>query len=348
MTERIIRPERHVPEDELHAYCDQALSRSQCAEIETHLSHCELCQAQRAAVAAFRDQTTALLAQLSPRAVITPPPFQVMLDHRSRQLQFAMWRVRFQRAAWWAAGIAAATGFGWLGRTVLDPHRTLPSAPIAEASAPVTKPAGEVVAITPREGGGADLESAAPAPVQEPEPAPSPGAGGRRASGPSATAASHQLVSFVSDLGPVTRESTPAPAPEAREERSSPFNRIWRMLPWEDALRVAGGGLPFIEGMTVVGVLMRPGAAGERPTVIVAQQDSHGEVIQSIEGPADLVDDVLRRQPPDIHISEAIRTPPDYVELPGGELRRTNRVLTITGRLPMDSLNMLVRMAMIR
>ena len=26
---------RHIPEDELHAYLDQGLSRSQCVEIET-------------------------------------------------------------------------------------------------------------------------------------------------------------------------------------------------------------------------------------------------------------------------------------------------------------------------
>ena len=31
---------RHIPEDELHAYLDQALSRSQCVEIESHLAAC--------------------------------------------------------------------------------------------------------------------------------------------------------------------------------------------------------------------------------------------------------------------------------------------------------------------
>ncbi len=122
MTEWITRSERHVPEEELHAYFDQALSRSQCAEIETHLSHCARCQAQRAEVALLRDRTTALLARLSPQPVIVPPSFQALLERRSRQLRFAMWRVRFERAGLWAAGIAAATGLGWLGRTMLDPH----------------------------------------------------------------------------------------------------------------------------------------------------------------------------------------------------------------------------------
>ena len=37
---------RHIPEDELHAYLDQGLSRSQCVEIESHLAACASCQAR--------------------------------------------------------------------------------------------------------------------------------------------------------------------------------------------------------------------------------------------------------------------------------------------------------------
>ena len=36
---------RHIPEDELHAYLDQGLSRSQCVEIESHLAGCSSCRA---------------------------------------------------------------------------------------------------------------------------------------------------------------------------------------------------------------------------------------------------------------------------------------------------------------
>ena len=56
---------RHIPEDELHAYLDQALSRSQCVEIESHLARCPACQAERDAIAALRDRTTGLLALLT-------------------------------------------------------------------------------------------------------------------------------------------------------------------------------------------------------------------------------------------------------------------------------------------
>ena len=345
MTEWITRPERHVPDEELHAYFDQALSRSQCAEIETHLSHCAQCQAQRALVAALRDQTTALLARLAPYPVITPPPFQVLLERRSRQLQFAMWRARFKRAGLWAAGIAAATGIGWVARTALDPHRTLPSAPIAEASAPVKKPAPQVVAVEPQDSA-VDLEHALPAPIAEPEPDPAPTV--RRNSGPSATPPSIRLASALSELGTVTREAAPPPETRAETGGPDPFRRIWRVVQWEDALRLAGSGLPFIEGMPVVGVLLRPGSRGERPTVIVAQQDAYGEVIQSIEGPVERVEDILKRQPADVHVSETTRTAPDYVDEPGGGVRRTLRILAIAGRLSVDSLNALARLATIR
>ncbi len=113
-------------------------------------------------------------------------------------------------------------------------------------------------------------------------------------------------------------------------------------------MRTLAGGLPYIEGLTVVGIQMRPGRRGERPTVIVTQQDQSGELIHVIEGPVDQVEEVIRRQPGDVHRSESTRTPHDYVDDPAGGLRRTLRVLTLTGKLPVDSLNALVRLATIR
>ena len=61
-------PMRHIPEDELHAYLDQALSRTQCVEIESHLAECPSCRGMRDGIAALRDRTTALLAKLAPPA----------------------------------------------------------------------------------------------------------------------------------------------------------------------------------------------------------------------------------------------------------------------------------------
>ena len=66
---------RHIPEDELHAYLDQGLSRSQCVEIESHLAVCSSCRATRDGIAALRDRTTALLATLAPPRRF-PPAFE--------------------------------------------------------------------------------------------------------------------------------------------------------------------------------------------------------------------------------------------------------------------------------
>src|ERR1044072_6865190 len=65
------RAVRHVPEDELHAYLDQALSRSQCVEIETHLSACARCRHGRGDIAAPRDRRPPAPAP-APRPC--PPP----------------------------------------------------------------------------------------------------------------------------------------------------------------------------------------------------------------------------------------------------------------------------------
>lgn len=330
---------RHVPEDELHAYLDQALSRSQCVEIETHLAACGHCRDARDSVAAMRDRTTALLGRLQPRPLIVPPPFEALVRRPGRFGLSVVWERRLRRAGLWAASVVGAVALGWGARSVLDPHRVSlavappAAAPVVTASAPQ---------VTPNE-----LEQAAiPAPIQE-HPAryvPARPATDRR---PSRVipAPSFQLASAVlSSHETLIKEATPATTPETR----SPFDRIWRAVSWEEALKVVGSGLPYIEGMPVVGVLLQPGAAGERPMVIVAQQDAGGEVIQSIEGPVAKVNDLLQRQTaPDIHSSEPARTPPDYVDGAGG-VRRALRILTVTGRLSSDSLNALARVATIR
>ena len=342
MTEWITRPERHIPEDELHAYLDQALSRSQCAEIETHLSACKLCQARRAAVAALRDRTTALLSGLSPRPVIVPPAYQVLRERQSRRLALAVWRGRLQRSGLWAAAVVAAVGAGWIARSVLDPHRVA-VAPPSLAEAPVTPvaPAPTPVDAT------AELErQATPAPIPERR---LPVLVSRQATNRSAhgvvPAPRLQLASLVTPVASTSADTRLA----ARPTGNDPFDRVWRVVQWEEALQLAGSSLPFIEGLPVMGVLLQPGAAGERPTVIVAQQDQSGEVIQSIEGPVAKVNELLQRQAtPDMHTSAPARTPPDYLERAGGGMRRSLRILTVTGRLPVDSLNALARVATMR
>ena len=327
---------RHIPEDELHAYLDQALSRSQCVEIETHLAECGGCRDGRDAIAALRDRTTALLGTLTPRRLIVRPPLALLAERKGRSAALrARWQDSVKRAGLWAAGVAAAVGAGWVARTVLDPHRNQP-APVA-ASVAATP-----VAVEPP----LDLPPAQSIPIP-PQPTRTlvtrSVAHNRDGVVP---APSLQLASLVLPSHSLIPAETSSSA--AAEDSHSPFERIWRVVSWEEALQLAGSGLPYIEGMPVVGVLVQPGAPGERPTVIVAQQYVGGDVIQSMEGPVAKVNELLQRQSaPDIHASEPARTPPDYVDGPAG-VHRSLRILAVTGRLAVDSLNALARSATIR
>lgn len=121
---------RHIPEEELHAYLDQALSRSQAVEIESHLAHCVGCRSARDDIALLRDRTTALLARLGP-GTIPLPPYDVI---RRRAVVAAERRRAFLRHAAWAASVVVALGLGWAAR------EHLASPPLAAVATAVTPP----------------------------------------------------------------------------------------------------------------------------------------------------------------------------------------------------------------
>ena len=125
----------HIPEDELHAYLDQALSRSQCVEIESHLASCFRCQTLRDGIAALRDRTTALLTVLAP-PITLPPGIETI---RARARGVAHGRQRNIRAGIWAASLLAALGLGWTANRWLDSEeasgRDLASVPRPDTAA---------------------------------------------------------------------------------------------------------------------------------------------------------------------------------------------------------------------
>src|SRR5919202_534093 len=106
---------RHIPEEELHAYLDQAPSRSQCVEIESHLAVCPSCQSARDGIAALRDRTTALLAKLAPPRGF-PPAFESL--RRRAALEVSARRRRIQLVAW-VASLVLAVGLGWTANYLL-------------------------------------------------------------------------------------------------------------------------------------------------------------------------------------------------------------------------------------
>ena len=157
---------RHIPEDELHAYLDQGLSRSQCVEIESHLAGCSSCRANRDGIAAMRDRTTALLAKLSP-----PRRFAPLFDTlQAEALKRVSTRRRRVRAGAWAASLVAAVGLGWGASDLVNP------APSAVADR--TAAAVPTVTIAPVE-----VAPAEHLPVDRPVPAVRQGAGDSRRHG---------------------------------------------------------------------------------------------------------------------------------------------------------------------
>jgi hypothetical protein len=284
---------RHIPDDELHAYLDQALSRSQAVEIERHLARCATCQAGRDAIAALRDRTTDILAGLGTPPRIVPPPYATLV---ARQGSLRGRRGRWAGRALLAAGLAGVLVAG---------HGAWPPAP-NDAGGP---PAQPEVAALPQ----------APAPSRESvAPLPSAAAAAsRRVATPRPPAASPQLVrraaaseaqgDGIADLietdpgtyfAGVAAEPAPAQAPAAgwNEESSvsvAPVGNqdpglrgLWRTITPDRG--TATGGLPLVPGFAVVRMRVQPGDGGAE-VVAVDQQLDTGELIRTISGPAQRV-----------------------------------------------------------
>ena len=69
MANSVVRP--HIPEEELHAYCDGELSATQRVEIAEHLLGCLICHSQHAMVEAVRLRATTLLSIAVPLNIRT-------------------------------------------------------------------------------------------------------------------------------------------------------------------------------------------------------------------------------------------------------------------------------------
>jgi hypothetical protein len=279
---------RHIPEEELHSYLDQALSRSQCVEIESHLARCAWCRDSRDNIAALRDRTTALLSTLTPVRHRIPPSWE------SLSLQAAaargIRRSRVARGALWAASIAAAIGLGWGGLELLQQAPVTRSAqaasPVSRDSAPVQQlavqlaPAREVAA--PRAAPGPAASTSVPVRhVVEERSAPMDSDSGASLYSPSEPVGSRLSAGGLpsGDLGLID-------------------GGMWRTLSWDNARRERGESVPRIRGLPVVEVQVAAASRDStgQPTMIVAQQLRSGQLIHTIEGPATDVTRLLASQ----------------------------------------------------
>jgi hypothetical protein len=315
---------RHIPEEELHAYLDQALSRSQCVEIESHLAACPSCQAARDGIAALRDRTTALLAKLAPPRG-GPPAFESL---RRRAAMEASIRRRHIHVAAWAASVVAAVGLGWTANYLLTPRTVTP---VSIARSTIATPS-----VTP---------AATPAilrPLRKSSPAPRPAV--RR---PTRTAPSESSkVSPPPVITPPLLELSSIDIPPAELE----LDGMWRTMSWDGAQAEAGDKLPHIGGLPVVQVQLQASEQGKQPLMVVAQQLSSGEVIRTIEGPTSDVSHLLAQRTmtdpdPAVAASDSSRSSgsaPDHTDRTMA-MHRGDRMLVITGALPSDSLLAMIR-----
>jgi putative zinc finger protein len=318
---------RHIPEDELHAYLDQGLSRSQCVEIESHLAACPSCQAARDGIAALRDRTTALLARLAPPRGF-PPQFDSL--RRRAALQASARRRRIHLAAW-AASLVAALGLGWTASSIMTER------PLVATT--VIQPPAVPAALTP----------AVTSTVHRPE-RPTRAATGRArqprtVTPPADTSAADTSPGVVA--APVLELSS-IDIPDT--EFDLELDGMWRTLSWDGAQAEAGDKLPHIDGLPVVEVRqLQAGKPGKGPLMVVAQQLASGEVIRTIEGPMNDVSHLLSRRAmtdPDSltagrDSSRSIR----FADHTGQTMamQRGDRMLVITGALPPDSLLAMIR-----
>jgi hypothetical protein len=331
---------RHIPEAELHAYLDQGLSRSQCVEIESHLAGCSSCRATRDGIAALRDRTTALLATLAPPRRF-PPVFDSLRELAEQRVHT---RRRRLRAGAWAASLVAALGLGWTASTLVGPGRATsvatgespppvqtvspaPSRSVASEASPAPRAAPETLAAVPVDSRRARGEAEGPA-----------RGAARRAREDSIRAAKLAVL----DLAPALElEPLDKGEPAAGEQ----FAGIWRTMSWDGAQSEAGESLPHIDGLPVLRVQVQANDQGKRPLMVVAQQLSSGQVIQTIEGPASDVSQLLSRRSTAATgngLSVTISDAP-----PAGDhamaMQRGDRMIAITGALPSDSLRAMIR-----
>jgi hypothetical protein len=320
----------HIPEEELHAYLDQALVRLRCVEIESHLAECTPCRETRDEIAALRDRTTAMLARLAPRRTTAPP----LADLRHRAALRASQRVRMRQRAAWAASIVLALGVGWGASSLvqLSSGPTLatrvPASQPAAADAPAQVPASETIQAVSE-----------PPAIQASEPAVSPQPvpvtrrpATRRLSRPADGARSGQLA----NVGGITKDG------------QLELGGVWRNLSWDGAKAQAGETLARIDGLPVTEVQTQTGDSGRRPVMVVAQQLASGEVVRTIEGPVSDVSALLGTRP---GAGEASDSAGAVAPAPAGRpglgstlaFRHGDRMFAVTGSLPSDSLRAMMR-----
>ena len=121
---------------------------------------------------------------------------------------------------------------------------------------------------------------------------------------------------------------------------------MWRTMSWDGAQDETGRSVPHIDGLPVLQVQVQAGEQSQRPLMVVAQQLASGQVIQTIEGPAADVSELLSRRGGPSADAQA-RGDRHRARRRGIDqamaMQLGDRMLAITGALPSDSLRAMIR-----
>ena len=339
---------RHIPEDELHGYLDQALSRSQCVEIECHLAGCIRCRHTRDQIAALRDRTTALLGELVSPISRRPTFAALMMQANARRMEHAGEAPHSRLMTTWsrrgaqAAGVALLIAVGWSARGFA------PAAPdsLGNGSAQLAAAVGldrfnagpPLLGSFLPTGSAAASQQAQPVASSQPDPGWEPDPIER---------AAPRRVAVAEEPGVATMALTVSSLDASGFSAEFPAAGVWRTVSWTEASALTGDLVPRIHGMPVVEIQILPLGKDERPLVMVVHQDPSGRIIRSLEGPAErlgeILSDVIARTNGAVHTSRPIRTTPDYIGGANGAPRRSIRVAAIAGTLDAAALDELAK-----
>ncbi len=351
MTNNSFVNKRHIPDEELHAYLDQALSRSQCVEIERHLAVCAPCREQRDDIAALRDRTTALLSTLAPPTIHTPP----FAELRQRYLERSARRQRIIRRSAWAASIVLALGFGWSARAFSPAGNQTGTAPeelqTAPAEVAVTTPAEPVASLPVSDHARQTDPASADTAKRNPPVAEEPAARATLASAAVPQPAPPAQDGFPSSLADRSLNEEPAlqlTSTSLTSQDELETDGVWRSLSWDGAMEQSvDDWVPRVDGLPVVDVQVKESAEEDsKPLMVVSQRLSSGQVIRTFSGPAGEVTDLLARQPGQSVTASLQILDNDSLAVGDSTARQQSsgaeRMLAIQGSIPVDSLRTLL------
>lgn len=320
-----VRP--HLPEEDCHAYADDALSSAQRAEVAEHLLACLICRAALAEVEALRARTSELLA------IATPPqrrrhglPIGAVAQDSTRVWALRQTFRRVGRRAPVAAAVAilllGATGrLAWQDQSA-DGARVSGTPRLATAFV-----ASPIMA-------GAGLFSGRPDSLW---PATNSLAARTLTLASRAAMAPRVIAASVSTSGP-NRRTLAAMDPMAEIDPTAG----WETTSWHDARRLTRNAVAHLKGLPVSDVRLRSNQVGGRPTAMVRQQLRDGRAVWVIEGTEAELDGVARLlDASGIAMSTPRRGRPDYIG-PDDAPVRTIRMVAVAAYLPIDSLNVLL------